>query len=100
MAPRPQPERLRRASQTARPRRRRGALLSAPPLACSAAHLQVPDRNFFLAVDNDADRNEWVAAIGRATTENRRVRSYSEEVEYQEQQARAAPLDSPDLITQ
>jgi len=46
--------------------------------------------NFFLAVDNDADRNEWVAAIGRATTENRRVRSYSEEVEYQEQQARLA----------
>ncbi|EOD33935.1 Hypothetical protein EMIHUDRAFT_49528, partial [Emiliania huxleyi CCMP1516] len=27
--------------------------------------VQVPDRNFFLAVDNDADRNEWVAAIGR-----------------------------------
>ena len=39
---------------------------------------------------SDAERNEWVAAIGRATTESRRVRSYSEEVEYQEQQARLA----------
>ena len=39
---------------------------------------------------NDGERNEWEAAIGRATTESRRVRSYSEEVEYQEQQARLA----------
>ena len=52
--------------------------------------VQVPDRNFFLVAMSDADRNEWVAAIGRATTESRRVRSYSEEVEYQEQQARLA----------
>ena len=50
--------------------------------------VQVPDRNFFLMAASDAERNEWVAAIGRATTESRRVRSYSEEVEYQEQQAR------------
>lgn len=49
--------------------------------------VQVPDRNFFLMASSDAERNEWVAAIGRATTESRRVRSYSEEVEYQEQQA-------------
>ena len=69
--------------------------------------VQVPDRNFFLIAADDADRNEWVAAIGehmahivmdspfvsqdqsifdstassgRATTESRRVRSYSEEV--------------------
>ena len=48
--------------------------------------VQVPDRNFFLMAASDAERNEWVAAIGRATTESRRVRSYSEEVEYQEQQ--------------
>ena len=52
--------------------------------------VQVPDRNFFLMATSDAERNEWVAAIGRATTESRRVRSYSEEVEYQEQQARLA----------
>ena len=52
--------------------------------------VQVPDRNFFLMAATDAERNEWVAAIGRATTESRRVRSYSEEVEYQEQQARLA----------
>jgi len=52
--------------------------------------VQVPDRNFFLMASSDAERNEWVAAIGRATTESRRVRSYSEEVEYQEQQAAAA----------
>lgn len=52
--------------------------------------VQVPDRNFFLMASSDAERNEWVAAIGRATTESRRVRSYSEEVEYQEQQARLA----------
>ena len=51
--------------------------------------VQVPDRNFFLMAASDAERNEWVAAIGRATTESRRVRSYSEEVEYQEQQALA-----------
>ena len=51
--------------------------------------VQVPDRNFFLMASSDAERNEWVAAIGRATTESRRVRSYSEEVEYQEQQALA-----------
>jgi len=59
--------------------------------------VQVPDRNFFLVAMSDADRNEWVAAIGRATTESRRVRSYSEEVEYQEQQARltAANRDKP-----
>ena len=59
--------------------------------------VQVPDRNFFLVALSDADRNEWVAAIGRATTESRRVRSYSEEVEYQEQQARlaAANRDQP-----
>lgn len=50
--------------------------------------VQIPDRNFFLMASSDAERNEWVAAIGRATTESRRVRSYSEEVEYQEQQAR------------
>jgi len=49
--------------------------------------VQVPDRNYFLVAANDNERNEWVAAIGRATTESRRVRSYSEEVEYQEQQA-------------
>jgi len=49
--------------------------------------VQVPDRNFFLMASSDAERNEWVAAIGRATTENRRVRSYSEERDYQEQQA-------------
>ena len=79
--------------------------------------VQVPDRNFFLMASSDAERNEWVAAIGafelspleratliklstwyqftpaahslvlstltvagRATTESRRVRSYSEEV--------------------
>mmetsp|Transcript_52607 Transcript_52607/g.104538 ORF Transcript_52607/g.104538 Transcript_52607/m.104538 type:complete len:168 (+) Transcript_52607:1344-1847(+) len=48
--------------------------------------VQVPDRNFFLMASSDGERNEWVAAIGRATTESRRVRSYSEEVEYQEQQ--------------
>ena len=42
--------------------------------------VQVPERNYFLAAMSDADRNEWVAAIGRATTESRRVRSYSEEV--------------------
>jgi len=52
--------------------------------------VQVPDRNFFLMATSDAERNEWVAAIGRATTESRRIRSYSEEVEYQEQQARLA----------
>ena len=49
--------------------------------------VQVPDRNFFLMASSDVERNEWVAAIGRATTESRRVRSYSEEVEYQEQLA-------------
>merc|ERR1719240_2271408 len=49
--------------------------------------VQVPDRNFFLMAASDAERNEWVAAIGRATTENRRVRSYSEERDFQEQQA-------------
>jgi hypothetical protein len=79
--------------------------------------VQVPERNFFLVASSDAERNEWVAAIGafelspleratliklstwyqftpaahslvlstltvagRATTESRRVRSYSEEV--------------------
>tara|TARA_B110001452_G_scaffold8431_1_gene7401 strand:- start:4768 stop:5367 length:600 start_codon:yes stop_codon:yes gene_type:complete len=80
--------------------------------------VQVPERNYFLIAANDAERNEWVAAIGpcraaplhgprarlarrgrralpptptpddpslaivagRATTESRRVRSYSEEV--------------------
>jgi len=52
--------------------------------------VQVPDRNFLLVAMSDVDRNEWVAQIGRATTESRRVRSYSEEVEYQEQQARLA----------
>jgi len=52
--------------------------------------VQVPERNFFLVASSDAERNEWVAAIGRATTESRRVRSYSEEVEYQEQQQRLA----------
>ena len=52
--------------------------------------VQVPERNFFLLAASDAERNEWVAAIGRATTESRRVRSYSEEVEYQEQQAARA----------
>jgi hypothetical protein len=52
--------------------------------------VQVPERNFFLMATSDAERNEWVAAIGRATTESRRVRSYSEEVEYQEQQTRLA----------
>ena len=52
--------------------------------------VQVPERNFFLMATRDAERNEWVAAIGRATTESRRVRSYSEEVEYQEQQTRLA----------
>lgn len=61
--------------------------------------VQVPDRNFFLMAASDAERNEWVAAIGRATTESRRVRSYSEEVEYQEQQARLAqarPVAQPE----
>merc|ERR1719333_803496 len=52
--------------------------------------VQIPERNFFFIADSDNSRNEWVAAIGRATTESRRVRSYSEEVEYQEQQARLA----------
>ena len=52
----------------------------------------MPERNFFLMASSDAERNEWVAAIGRATTESRRVRSYSEEVEYQEQQRRLASL--------
>ena len=33
--------------------------------------VQVPERNYFLAAMSDADRNEWVAAIGRATTESR-----------------------------
>ena len=42
--------------------------------------VQVPDRNYFFCAVNDGERNEWVAAIGRATTESRRVRSYSEEV--------------------
>merc|ERR1719240_1827055 len=56
--------------------------------------VQVPERNFFLMAKSDAERNEWVAAIGRATTESRRVRSYSEEVEYQEQQARLAAANS------
>jgi hypothetical protein len=56
--------------------------------------VQVPDRNFFLMASSDAERNEWVAAIGRATTESRRVRSYSEEVEYQEEQARLAAARS------
>ncbi|KAJ1631650.1 hypothetical protein T492DRAFT_994089 [Pavlovales sp. CCMP2436] len=41
--------------------------------------VQVPDRNFYFACANEKERNEWVAAIGRATTESRRVRSYSEE---------------------
>ena len=91
--------------------------------------VQVPERNYFLIAANDAERNEWVAAIGlspsrtspcsrspvsrpgipplptppselcrpcpcltipssaivagRATTESRRVRSYSEEVRAQ-----------------
>jgi hypothetical protein len=60
--------------------------------------VQVPERNFFLMAGSDAERNEWVAAIGRATTESRRVRSYSEEVEYQEQQAQlnAARAAQPD----
>ncbi len=52
----------------------------------------MPERNFFLMATSDAERNEWVAAIGRATTESRRVRSYSEEVEYQEQQQRLAAI--------
>jgi hypothetical protein len=43
--------------------------------------VQVPDRNFYFACANEKERNEWVAAIGRATTESRRVRSYSEEIE-------------------
>lgn len=54
--------------------------------------MQVPERNFFLMAVSDAERNEWVAAIGRATTESRRVRSYSEEVEWEEEQARLAKL--------
>ena len=33
--------------------------------------VQVPERYYFLAAMSDADRNEWVAAIGRATTESR-----------------------------
>ena len=52
--------------------------------------VQVPDRSYFLMASSDAERNEWVAAIGRATTENRRVRSYSEEREYQDELAREA----------
>ena len=52
--------------------------------------VQVPGRNFYFVAASDAERNEWVAAVGRATTERRIVRSYSEEVEYQEQQARLA----------
>lgn len=72
--------------------------------------MQVPERNFFFTCINDKERNDWVAAIGagwcpgvarparcesraacvplhagRATTESRRVRSYSEEIAYQEQ---------------
>merc|ERR1719326_1421806 len=35
--------------------------------------VQVPERNFFLVAMSDADRNEWVAAIGRATTVRGRV---------------------------
>ena len=62
--------------------------LTTPPL--SPTTVQVPSKSFFMVAADDAERNEWVAAIGRATTENRRVRSYSEEVEYQEQQARQA----------
>eukprot|EP00316_Scyphosphaera_apsteinii_P022467 CAMPEP_0119307718 /NCGR_PEP_ID=MMETSP1333-20130426/8129_1 /TAXON_ID=418940 /ORGANISM="Scyphosphaera apsteinii, Strain RCC1455" /LENGTH=153 /DNA_ID=CAMNT_0007311315 /DNA_START=81 /DNA_END=542 /DNA_ORIENTATION=- len=58
--------------------------------------VQVPDRNYYLIAANDDDRNQWVAAIGRATTESRRVRSYSEEVEYQEQQARLAAAHKQD----
>ena len=60
--------------------------------------VQVPERNFFLMAASDAERNEWVAAIGRATTENRRVRSYSEERDYQEQLAikAAARAQQPD----
>ena len=54
--------------------------------------VQVPERNFFLMATSDVERNEWVAAIGRATTENRRVRSYSEERDYQEQQALQAAM--------
>merc|ERR1719240_2156410 len=57
--------------------------------------VQVPDRNFFLMAASDGERNEWVAAIGRATTESRRVRSYSEEVEYNEQQQRLAAAAAP-----
>lgn len=52
--------------------------------------VQNAERHFFFVAQSDEQRNEWVAAIGRATTESRRVRSYSEEVEYQEQQARLA----------
>lgn len=59
--------------------------------------VQVPERNFFLVASSDAERNEWVAAIGRATTESRRVRSYSEEVEYQEQQARLTAAKKREL---
>ena len=55
--------------------------------------VQVPGRNFYFVAASDAERNEWVAAVGRATTERRRVRSYSEEVEYQEQQARLAAAE-------
>lgn len=75
--------------------------------------VQVPDRTFFLLASNEQARNEWVAAIGRATTESRRVRSYSEEVEYQEAQARiaaaqklqdkntaASPMDDDQVYTQ
>lgn len=75
--------------------------------------VQVPDRTFYLLAANEQERNEWVAAIGRATTESRRVRSYSEEVEYQEAQARiaaaqklqdqnaaASPVDDDQVYTQ
>jgi len=61
--------------------------------------VQVPDRNFFLMASSDSERNEWVAAIGRATTENRRVRSYSEERDFQEQQALQAAMGQGSAAT-
>lgn len=67
------------------------------PLCCL---VQVPDRHFFLVAMSDTERNEWVAAIGRATTESRRVRSYSEEVEYQEQQVSLAIEDDEGARTE
>ena len=54
--------------------------------------VQVPERNYYLVAASDGERNEWVAAIGRATTESRRVRSYSEEVHARASRAHDPPF--------